>query len=94
MLAFHLPREITYPWVTEPLPTFGCALVVVFVPLLVIAIFQLQTRSLWDFHAGILGVLKAVVSAYVRSFSSAFSNQCRRPMLTSLALADPSSAQS
>jgi diacylglycerol diphosphate phosphatase/phosphatidate phosphatase len=72
MLAFYLPREITYPWMSEPLPTWGCALVVVFVPLLVIAIFQLKTRGFWDFHARVVGVLKAVVSAYVCNFSCAF----------------------
>jgi len=72
MLAFYLPREITYPWMSEPLPTWGCALVVVFVPILVIAIFQLKIQSFWDFHAGVVGVLKAVVSAYVCNFSCAF----------------------
>jgi len=57
---------------SEPLPTWGCALVVVFVPILVIAIFQLKIQSFWDFHAGVVGVLKAVVSAYVCNFSCAF----------------------
>jgi len=46
--------------------------IVVFVPILVIAIFQLKIQSFWDFHAGVVGVLKAVVSAYVCNFSCAF----------------------
>ncbi len=62
---FQVPMEISYPWVKEPIPTFGCALVVVFVPLLVIGIFQIKTRSLWDLHAGVIGVLKALVSTYI-----------------------------
>jgi diacylglycerol diphosphate phosphatase/phosphatidate phosphatase len=59
---FQVPMDISHPWVKEPIPTFGCALVVVFVPLLVIGIFQIKTRSLWDLHAGVMGVLKALVS--------------------------------
>jgi diacylglycerol diphosphate phosphatase/phosphatidate phosphatase len=70
----RLPSELSYPWVTEPLPTWGCALVVVFVPLLIITIFQFKTWSLWDFHAGVVGVLKAVVSAYANAFFCASSS--------------------
>jgi hypothetical protein len=66
---FQLPLEISYPLVGEPLPTRGCAVVVVLVPLLVIGMFQIKTWSLWDFHAGVAGLLKAVVSTYVIIFS-------------------------
>lgn len=66
----RLPSDMTYPMVKEPLPTWGCALVVVFVPLLVVAVFQLKTWSLWDFHAGVVGIFKAVVSTYVYTFCS------------------------
>jgi hypothetical protein len=55
--------------VGEPLPTRGCAVVVVLVPLLVIGMFQIKTWSLCDFHAGVVGLLKAVVSTYVVMFS-------------------------
>jgi hypothetical protein len=66
---FQLPLEISYPLVGEPLPTRGCAVVVVLVPLLVIGMFQIKTWSLWDFHAGVVGLLKAVVSTYAIMFS-------------------------
>jgi hypothetical protein len=39
--------------------------VVVVVPLLVIGLFQIKTWSLWDLHAGVMGVLKALVSTYI-----------------------------
>jgi diacylglycerol diphosphate phosphatase / phosphatidate phosphatase len=65
---FQLPLGISYPWLKEPLPTYGCAVVVVMVPLLVIGLFQIKTWSLWDFHASFVGVLKAVVSTYVNTF--------------------------
>ena len=66
---FQVPMDISHPWVKEPVPTFSCALVVVFVPLLMIGIFQLKTRSLWDLHAGVMGVLKALASTYISIFS-------------------------
>ena len=62
---FQVPMDISHPWVKEPISTFGCALVVVFVPFLVIGIFQIKTRSLWDLHAGVMGVFKALVSTYI-----------------------------
>jgi hypothetical protein len=58
VLLFHGPVELSYPLVKEPLPTWACGLVVVFVPLLVVTMFQLKLRSLWDFHAGFTGTLK------------------------------------
>jgi len=60
----RVPTEYSYPWLKEPLPSWACALVVILVPFLVICIFQLKIRSLWDLHAGLLGVLKAIVAAY------------------------------
>ena len=63
--SYQLPMDISYPWVKEPLPTYGCALVVVLVPLLVIGIFQMKSWDLWGFHAGVVGLLKAVVFTYV-----------------------------
>jgi diacylglycerol diphosphate phosphatase/phosphatidate phosphatase len=54
--------RISYPLEPEPIPSFECGLIVVFVPLLVIALFQIKFRSIWDFHAGAVGVLKALVS--------------------------------
>jgi len=63
--SYQLPMDISYPWVREPLPTYGCALVVVLVPLLVIGTFQIKSQNLWGFHAGVVGLLKAVVSTYV-----------------------------
>ncbi|KAE9375622.1 hypothetical protein N431DRAFT_403387 [Stipitochalara longipes BDJ] len=60
--SYQLPMGISYPWVKEPLPTYGCALAVVIVPLLVMGLFQIRTWSVWDFHTGVMGLLKAVVS--------------------------------
>ncbi|EKD21354.1 phosphatidic acid phosphatase beta [Drepanopeziza brunnea f. sp. 'multigermtubi' MB_m1] len=63
---FHGLVELSYPLVKEPLPTWACGLVVVLLPLLVITMFQLKLRSLWDFHAGFTGTLKtAAVSTLV-----------------------------
>jgi len=60
----RVPTEYSYPWLKEPLPSWACAVVVIFVPFLVLCIFQLKIRSVWDFHAGLVGLLKAVVAAY------------------------------
>ncbi|KAK0108432.1 hypothetical protein ONS95_003236 [Cadophora gregata] len=61
--AYKGPLELSYPWIREPIPTWACGVVVVLVPLLVITLFQLKLRSLWDFHAGFMGTLKATVSS-------------------------------
>jgi hypothetical protein len=65
----RFPVDLGYPWSREPLSTLACALVAVFVPASVMLIFQLRLRSLWDMHAGSVGVLKAIVSTYVRYLS-------------------------
>ncbi|PVH80782.1 PAP2-domain-containing protein [Cadophora sp. DSE1049] len=61
--AYGGPSDLSYPWIREPIPTWACGVVVVLVPLLVITLFQLKLRSLWDFHAGLTGTLKATVSS-------------------------------
>lgn len=58
------PPEFSYPLVREPISTLWCGLVVVFVPLFIIAAFQIKLRSLWDFHAGLTGLLRTVGSTY------------------------------
>jgi hypothetical protein len=58
------PVELEYPWRREPLPSWSCGFLVVCVPLLVVAAFQIKSRHIWDFHAGVAGVLKAVVATY------------------------------
>ena len=58
----RFPVDLGYPWSKEPISTLACALVAVFVPASVMALFQLRFRSLWDMHTGTLGVLKAIVS--------------------------------
>jgi hypothetical protein len=63
----RFPVDLGYPWSREPISTLACALVAVFVPASVMALFQLRFRSLWDMHAGTVGVLKAIVSTYVRN---------------------------
>ncbi|KAG4429791.1 hypothetical protein IFR05_014727 [Cadophora sp. M221] len=62
---YGAPSELSYPWIKEPIPTWACGVVVVLVPMLVITLFQLKLRSLWDFHAGLTGTLKATVSSTV-----------------------------
>ncbi|KAH7419827.1 phosphatidic acid phosphatase type 2/haloperoxidase [Cadophora sp. MPI-SDFR-AT-0126] len=61
--AYEGPLELSYPYIREPIPTWACGVVVVLIPLIVIALFQLKLRSLWDFHAGLTGTLKATVSS-------------------------------
>ncbi|KAH9213380.1 phosphatidic acid phosphatase type 2/haloperoxidase [Leptodontidium sp. 2 PMI_412] len=63
--VYGAPPELSYPWIKEPIPTWACGVVVVLVPMLVITLFQLKLRSLWDFHAGLTGTLKATVSSTV-----------------------------
>ncbi|KAL2071524.1 hypothetical protein VTL71DRAFT_12759 [Oculimacula yallundae] len=57
------PPELSYPWIKEPIPTWACGVVVVLVPMLVVTLFQLKLRSLWDFHAGLTGTLRANVAS-------------------------------
>jgi diacylglycerol diphosphate phosphatase/phosphatidate phosphatase len=56
------PVLLEYPCRPEPLPSWSCGFVVVCVPLLVVAAFQIQTRRLWELYAGVVGILKAVVT--------------------------------
>lgn len=65
VLELRFPIELGFPWSKEPLSTTDCALVVIFVPILIIAFFQVRIKSIWDLHAGVVGVLKAVVATYV-----------------------------
>ena len=86
--SYQLPVGISYPWVKEPLPTHGCALVVVLAPLLVIGLFQIKTWSVWDFHAGVVGLLKGVVSTYVTNHFLLILPE--GPALTNCEMAGPS----
>jgi diacylglycerol diphosphate phosphatase/phosphatidate phosphatase len=61
--AFRGPPEYSYPAVPEPVSSVSCALLVIFVPIIVIAVFQIRIRSFWDFHAGVFGSLKGIVAA-------------------------------
>lgn len=47
------------------MPSWTCALANFAVPIVVVAIFQVKFKSLWDFHAGMTGTLKALVATYV-----------------------------
>jgi hypothetical protein len=57
----RIPNDLAYPDLGEPLSSRACGMVVLFFPSLTIAIFQIKIRSLWDFHAGVVGFLKAVL---------------------------------
>jgi hypothetical protein len=61
-LNLRAPTEFQYPWQKSPLNDIVCAVIITAVPIIVIALFQLRIRSCWDFHAGQLGVLKAVTT--------------------------------
>ncbi|KAI6714441.1 lipid phosphate phosphatase 1 [Diplocarpon mali] len=61
--------EPSYPFVKEPLSTWACGMIVVFVPMLVITLFQLNMRSILDFHDGFTGTLKAA-AALLQGFPS------------------------
>jgi len=58
------PTELGYPWRREPLPSWSCGFIVICIPLLIVAAFQFRSRHLWDLHAGVAGVLQAVVATY------------------------------
>ncbi|RDW62705.1 hypothetical protein BP5796_11007 [Coleophoma crateriformis] len=59
---FGLPPELSLPRKPELLPTWACAFIVILGPIAVISVFQIKLRSMWDFHAGTIGILKAVVA--------------------------------
>jgi len=47
--------------VNPHLPSWLCGLAVTVIPLMIVAAFQLKFRSLWDFHAGLVGILKTTL---------------------------------
>ncbi|KAL3425821.1 pap2 superfamily protein [Phlyctema vagabunda] len=59
---FGLPPALSFPKRPELLPTWACGLIVILGPIGIISLFQIKIRSLWDFHAGTAGILKAVVA--------------------------------
>jgi diacylglycerol diphosphate phosphatase/phosphatidate phosphatase len=61
-LDLRAPAEYEYPWQKSPLNDFVCALIITLVPILMIALFQIKVRSTWDFHAGHVGILRAVTT--------------------------------
>ena len=61
-LDIRAPVEFMFPYQKSPLSDLVCAVAVHVVPIIVIALFQLRVRSLWDFYAGQLGILKAVTT--------------------------------
>ena len=54
------PVEFHYPQQKSPISDWACAAAALSIPMVLIAIFQLRVRSIWDLHAGIFGTLKAV----------------------------------
>jgi hypothetical protein len=58
----HLPIEISYTYEKPPLPSWFCGCLVFAVPMIVIASFQIKIKSLWDWHCGMTGTLKALVA--------------------------------
>lgn len=62
LASLRPPMELDYPWRPEPIPSWACGVIVVLVPLLVVTLFQFKSPGLHELHAGISGVLKAVVA--------------------------------
>lgn len=60
-LDSDIPHGLPYPGVETPLSSWMCGVVVNAVPLVIVAVFQLKFRSLWDLHAGLMGVLKTTL---------------------------------
>ncbi|KAI9678163.1 MAG: hypothetical protein M1817_006108 [Caeruleum heppii] len=80
------PEEISYPYVEEIISSPVAAGVVVGIPVFCVGLFQIKLRSWWDFHAGVTGVLKALIAAtfvqvilknYVGGFRPNFLDICR-----------------
>jgi diacylglycerol diphosphate phosphatase/phosphatidate phosphatase len=67
VINLYPPKEYQYPSEVLVLPSWACGIVVILLPSLVVALFQLQKRCLWDLHAGIVGILKASVMTYVQT---------------------------
>ena len=61
-LDLGTPTEFQYPWQKSPLNDIVCAVIITIVPIVVIGLFQLKIHSCWDFHAGQMGILKAVTT--------------------------------
>jgi hypothetical protein len=73
-VLYHLSRngtsepldiELLYPKENPPIPSWTCGVVNFIIPIVVIAIFQFKIKSVWDFHTGMTGTLKALVATYV-----------------------------
>jgi hypothetical protein len=60
VLNLRAPIEFHYPQQKSPIPDWACATAVLLVPMVIVAIVQWRVRSVWDFHAGVIGTLKAV----------------------------------
>jgi hypothetical protein len=61
-LDLRVPIEFLYPYRKTPLSDLACAVIVTIVPIIIIGLFQLRICSVWDFHAGQVGILKAVTT--------------------------------
>ena len=59
------PRDISYPHVEEILTSLYAAIACLLVPIAVVVVVQIWLKSIWDFSAGVLGLLKTLVAAFV-----------------------------
>jgi hypothetical protein len=59
------PSDISYPYVEEILTSLYAAIACLLVPIALVLVVQLRVKSIWDFCAGVLGLLKALVAAFV-----------------------------
>lgn len=64
-LDLRTPTEYLYPYRDSPLSDYVCSVLVSVVPIMVVGLFQIRVRSVWDFNAGQVGILKAVTTTYV-----------------------------
>jgi diacylglycerol diphosphate phosphatase/phosphatidate phosphatase len=56
------PPEISYPYRDYMLSSWSAGVVCACVPIAVILLAQVWVRSFWDAHAGIFGILTAMVN--------------------------------
>lgn len=61
-LDLRFPTDFLYPYQDPPLSEFQCSIIFAVVPIAVIGLFQLRTRSIWDYHAGQIGTFRALTT--------------------------------
>lgn len=61
--ALYGPQYISYPYVPQIIGSTVAAVICLTVPIFVVTVFEYRVRSLWDYHAAVFGILKALIAA-------------------------------